>query len=429
MKALISAGGFGTRLVGLTGGEIPKPMVEICGKPILLYAIETLKNNGVDEFFISVSHLPEKIIGYFGDGFKFGVKINYIKEESPLGSGGALYYLKGKVNDDFIVCSGDVIFDIDVKKMLAFHKRKKAAATLFTHPNSHPYDSDIIVCDRNKRVKSIDLKTNKRDYAYFNNVNAGFFVFSPETLGLLSAPVKMNLERDFITRLIRSGERVYAYKSPEFIKDVGTPERFHAVEKQIESGLVFRRNLKNPQKAIFLDRDGTINVYKGFIRSAENIELVESAGDAIKAINESGYLAIVVSNQPVIARGEATFKDVDDTFRKIETLLGSYGAFIDGFYYCPHHPKKGFKGEVKRLKKDCDCRKPKIGLLKKAEKDFNLDLSACYIIGDSEVDVLTGVNAGIPQIKVKSGLYEEEKTRPTFYADDLKSAVDIILRG
>ena len=120
---------------------------------------------------------------------------------------------------------------------------------------------------------------------------------------------------------------------------------------------------------------------------------------------------------------------MDGIFAEIETLLGKCGAFIDAFYYCPHHPKKGFKGEVKRLKKECDCRKPKIGLLIKAQKDFNLDLKKCYIIGDSEVDVMTGVNAGIPQVKVKSDLNDEGKTHPTFYAQDLTEAVKIILKG
>lgn len=427
MIAFISAGGFGTRLKDLTGGEIPKPMVKICGKPILLRAIENLKDNEIKEFYISVSHLSEKITEYFGDGEKFGVKINYIKEETPLGSGGALYYIKGKVKEDFVFCSGDTVFDIDIKRMLAFHKRRKAAATLFTHPNSHPYDSDVIIAKKYGRITGIDLKTNDRNYDYPNNVNAGFFIIDPRTLDFFGKPEKVNLEHDFINSLIASGERVYAYKSPEYIKDAGTPERFKLVSEQIESGLVGRRNLKNPQKAIFLDRDGTINVYKGFIRSAEDIELTDGAGEAIKAINESEYLAIIVSNQPVIARGEATFSQVDGTFKKIDTLLGKYGAYIDGVYYCPHHPHKGFKGEVKRLKKDCDCRKPKIGLIKKACKDFNLDLSACYIVGDSETDVLTGINAGIPQIKVRSDLKEEEKTRPTYYAENIKQAVDIIL--
>lgn len=419
------AGGFGTRLKDVTGDEIPKPMARLCGKPILSYAVETLKNNGVDELFISVSYLSEKIIEYFGDGSDFGIKINYLREETPLGSGGALYYLKGNVKGDFIVCSGDTVFDIDVSRMLAFHKRRRAAATLFTHPNSHPYDSDLIICDRFGKVLRVDFKGGERHY-YKNNVNAGFFIVNSSALKFFDFPKKVNMEHDFINSLINSGERVYAYKSPEFIKDVGTPERFNAVAAEIAEGLPAKRNLSVPQKAVFLDRDGTINKYKGFIRSESEIELVDGAAQAIKRINESGYLAVIVSNQPVVARGEATFKDVDQTFDKIETLLGKEGAYVDGIYYCPHHPHKGFKGEVKRLKKDCECRKPKIGMLLKAQKDFNLDIEKCWMVGDSEADVLTGINAGILQIKVKSDLAETETVNPTYRANDLISAVKII---
>ncbi len=428
MYALLMAGGRGTRLASVTKDEIPKPMAELCGMPVIERAILSLKKNGVDDIFISLGHLGEKITDYVADGKKWGVRVQYIVEKEPLGSGGALYYLKDKVKENFVVCSGDTVFDIDVSRMLFYHKRKKAAVTLFTHPNSHPYDSDIIVTDRYGRVKKIDLKNKVRDYYYDNNVNAGFFIVSPAALSYFESPVKVNMEHDFIASLIAGGERVYAYKSPEYIKDAGTPERFARVGRDITEGLVERRNLKNRQRAVFLDRDGTINVYKGFIRRAEDIELAEGAAEAIKLINESGFLAIVVSNQPVIARGEATRAQVDEQFRKIQTLLGEKGAYLDGIYYCPHHPHSGFAGEVKRLKKVCDCRKPATGMLKAACKDFNLDMSECWIIGDSEADVMTGKNAGIPQVLLSGGLSDKCTAIPTSKAENILSAVKYVLR-
>lgn len=424
MKAYILAGGFGSRLVEVTKNLVPKPMAKIAGVPLLERAVLNLKENGIKEFFISVSHMSEKITEYFGNGEKFGVKITYIFEDTPLGSGGALYYLKGKVNGDFIVCSADTVFDIDVFRMHAYHKRKKAVATLFTHPNLHPYDSDIVQTDRYGKVTGFMLKNGVRNDYYKNNVNAGFIILNSKALEDLKAPTKMNLEHDFISGLIDGGERVYAYKSAEYIKDAGTPERFYAVESEILSGKVSARNYKNKQKAIFLDRDGTLNVYKGFINSHEQIELEKGVIEGVRKINQSGYLAIIISNQPVIARGEATRADVEKTFDKIQTLLGKEGAFIDGIYYCPHHPHKGFRGEVKRLKKECDCRKPKIGMIERAVKDFNLDLSKCCIIGDSEIDVLTGINAKIPQIQLKRGIAEGQKTEPTYVAEDFSTAVE-----
>lgn len=427
MEALIMAGGFGTRLSDITKGEIPKPMAIIAGKPIMEWAIICLKKYGVNNLYVSVSYLSEKIVEYFGDGSKFGVKINYIKEETPLGSGGALYYLKNKVSGDFIVCSGDTIFDINIKKMLAFHKKRKAKITLLTHPNNHPYDSDIILTDRNDRVKGILLKnTHEQEYCK-NNVNAGFFIISSTTLDYFDTLKKVNMEHDFVLSVIKSGQKVCAYKSTEYIKDVGTPERFYKTQGEIENGLVSARNLQNKQKAIFLDRDGTINKYDGFINTPQKLELYDFSAQAIKKINQSGYLAIVVSNQPVIARGEATFGQVEEIFDKMETLLGKEGAFVDAIFYCPHHPHKGFKGEVKRLKKECDCRKPKIGMLIKAQKKFNLDLSKCYIVGDSDLDVLTGINAGIKTVRINSELNQESYVNSTYYANNLSQAVDLIL--
>ena len=426
MKAYIMAGGKGTRLSSITKDEIPKPMALMCGKPILQHTIEKLVSNGITEIYISVGHLHEKIESYFEDGKRFGAEITYIVENEPLGSGGALFYLKDKIKETFLICSADTIFDIDIERMLRFHKMKNAQITLFAHPNLHPYDSDLVLKDENDCVVGFDLKNSERKHFYKNNVNAGFFILEPSTLEYFTEVRKLNLEHDFINYYIDK-KGVFCYKSTEYIKDVGTPERFAATEKDLRCGLVEKKNLKNKQKAIFLDRDGTINKYKGFIRKLEDIELVEDAVEAIKKINCSEYLAIIISNQPVIARGEVSFKLEDEMFNKIETLLGLGGAYIDGSFYCPHHPHKGYEGEVVELKIDCDCRKPKLGLIKKAVEEFNLDLKKCKFIGDSNVDVLTSKNAGIDCVKVKSDLHEENEEIPKFNADNLLQAVEFLI--
>ena len=176
---------------------------------------------------------------------------------------------------------------------------------------------------------------------------------------------------------------------------MGTPERFHQVEADYKNGVVQAKNLSNKQKAIFLDRDGTINKYVGFLRHIDDFELIEGVAEAIQLINQSGYLAIVVTNQPVIARGEVSWEELNGIHRKMATLLGKEGAYVDGIYICPHHPDKGFEGERPEYKIDCDCRKPKPGLLLQAAKDFNIDLSESYMIGDSHRDVEAGENAGV----------------------------------
>ena len=193
---------------------------------------------------------------------------------------------------------------------------------------------------------------------------------------------------------------MYAYDSSEYVKDMGTPERYEQVCRDYLSGKVERKNLRNPQKAIFLDRDGTVNHYVGFLRKIEDLELNEGAAEAIRRINDSDYLAIIVTNQPVIARGEVTFEQLRQIHNKLETLLGKEGAYIDGLYFCPHHPDSGYEGEVKELKIECDCRKPKPGMLLKAAEDFHIDLSQSYMIGDSDSDMGAGSAAGCKCIKI-----------------------------
>ena len=218
---------------------------------------------------------------------------------------------------------------------------------------------------------------------------------------------------------------MFAYDSPEYCKDMGTPERFEQVSRDFQHGTVAAKNLKNKQKAVFLDRDGTINRHIGFLRKPEELELLPGAAEAIKRINESGYLAIVVTNQPVIARGEVTVEKLEVIHNKLETELGKAGAYIDGLYYCPHHPDKGFEGEIVELKIDCDCRKPKPGMILKATEDFNISLEDSWTIGDGKNDILAGKNAGC-----KTVLIAEERNEDygaDVVASSLLAAVEEIL--
>ena len=425
MKVLILAGGKGTRMSSLTKNNIPKPMILLNGIPILERIILSFKKNGIKNFILSVNYLHKKIMEYFKDGKKWGVNIEFIIENYPLGSGGSLYYLKDKMQDDFIVCSGDLVLDVDINKIIDFHRKNKALITIVTHPNSHPYDSDLITVDKNNRVLHIKNKFEKRNYYYNNLVSAGLYIVNNKTLKYFKTEKPLNLEHDFINSFIKS-HKVFSYKSYEYIKDVGTPERLKMAEKDLQNGIVEKKNAQNKQKAIFIDRDGVINKYKGFINKVSQIELLEKVDEAIRIINSSGYLAIIVSNQPVIARGECSYKEVNEMFKKIETLLGESGAYIDGYYFCPHHPHSGYKGEIKKLKINCNCRKPNIGMLLTAVKDYNLDLSKCIIIGDTNTDVITGKNANIETFRVLCGMTENTIEKPDFVCKNLYEAVNII---
>lgn len=391
MKAVIMAGGKGTRIKEINS-EVPKPMIPVLDKPILQYQIECLARQGVKDITLIIGYLGFVIKEYFGDGTKYGVNISYIEEKEPLGTAGALYLLKEAIKDDFLLLCGDLIFDINVNRFYSAHKKMGGLVTLFTHPNSHPYDSGIIIADENCKVLNWLHKEDERLW-YRNRVNAGLHFVSPKIFERFTELKKRDLDRDVLKPLIRENN-LFVYDSPEYVKDMGTPDRYYSVTEDIKNGKVSAKNLNNRQKAVFLDRDGTINKYVGFLKSAKDFSLLDGVADAVKKINESGYLAIVVTNQPVIARGDTTLEELAEIHAKMETLLGEKGAYLDAIYYCPHHPDKGFEGERPEYKIECECRKPKAGLVFKAAKDFNINLSESWVIGDSVSDVQCGKNAG-----------------------------------
>lgn len=419
MKVVIMAGGKGTRIVSVKS-DVPKPMISIAGKPILEWQIANLKACGLTDITLVVGYMGHIIQDYFDNGSRFGVQIRYFVEDTPLGTAGALFQMP-QLTEDFLLMCGDVVLDVDFKRFIEFHYKNKAWASLMAHPNGHPYDSSLLVTkvlppqvegglpvDTHCVVQWMN-KEDERTY-YKNRVNAGIEMISPillqETMKNVvprhpENPEKIDLDRDVLKPNIKSG-RIFAYDTPEYIKDMGTPDRYFEVERDILSGKVKARNLKNRQKAVFLDRDGTINKYVGFLTKPEQFELIPGVADAIKLINKSGYLAIVVTNQPVIARGECTWDDLNLIHRKMETELGKTGAFVDGIYVCPHHPDKGFEGERPEYKTICDCRKPAPGLILRAAQDFNIDLSQSMMIGDSDNDIEAGLQAGLKDcIKVE----------------------------
>ena len=404
MKTVIMAGGKGTRISSVAS-DIPKPMIKIEGKPVLEHEIECLRDQGFKDVIITVSHLGSIIMDYFGDGSGFGVQIEYFNEETPLGNAGALFKLRDQLEGDFLLLNADAIFDVDFNRFVDYHKRKGGLVTLFTHPNSHPYDSGVLIADENGAVETWLTKEDIRPQWYRNRVNAGLHVINPavldmtgidpETVGTIvnGKTVKVDLDRQILKPLCGTG-KMFCYDSPEYVKDMGTPDRYEAVCRDFVAGRVKAKNLKQKQKAVFLDRDGTINKYVGFLRNIDDFELLPGVAETVKKINAYGYLAIVVTNQPVIARGEVTVLQLQEIHNKMETLLGAEGAYLDAIYYCPHHPQKGYEGEVPELKIECDCRKPKPGMLLKAAEDFNIDLGSSWMVGDGENDIKAGKAAG-----------------------------------
>ena len=414
MKVVIMAGGKGTRMLSIAS-DIPKPMIPIEGRPVLEREIECLCEQGFTDILITVGHLGNVIMDYFGNGLKFGAHITYYFEKKPLGNAGALFQVKDQLTDDFLLLNADAMFDIDFNRFVQYHKTHDAVATLFTHPNSHPYDSGVIIADEHMAVRKWLAKEDERPEYFKNRVNAGLHVLNKKILEQTVEGGQIDLDRQLLKPLAGTGQ-MYCYDSPEYVKDMGTPERYYAVCKDFANGIVKARNLKKRQKAIFLDRDGTINEYVGFLTDIKEFHLLDGVAEAIRKINASGYLAIVVTNQPIIARGEVSFTELQEIHNKMETLLGAEGAYIDAIYFCPHHPDKGFEGERVEYKISCDCRKPKPGMLLKAAEDFNIDLSRSWMVGDGKNDVEAGKNAGCKTVLIGTEDYGQDRKVSSLFA-------------
>jgi len=430
MKLAIIAGGKGTRL-GLK--DIPKPMIDIGGKPLLEYQINLAKKYGITEIFILSGHLSEVIEEYFGNGSRFGVTITHVVEDMPMGTAGAVKQLKGIINDRFMVFYGDTVFDVNLQDMMDFDVLEKSMATVLVHPNDHPYDSDLLDIDGNSRVTAFYPKPHESGRFYKNLVNAALYILDPRIFSYIPDNRPSDFGKDIFPSLLKSGQSIRAYKTAEYIKDMGTPERFEKTKNDILSGKVAWLNRSNKRKAVFLDRDGVINREVGDLRKVEQFELLEGVAESIRKINKSEYLCIVITNQPGLAKGFYSFNTLAQIHNKMDSLLGRNGAFIDGLYYCPHHPEQGFPGEVPELKIECECRKPKPLLFFNAERDFNIDLAKSYFIGDRYIDVQAGKNAGTKTILVKTGFAGSDRNssspQPDHYFDSLSEAVDFIMEG
>jgi len=428
-QAVILAGGKGTRLKNIIS-DIPKPMTPILGKPLLHYIIEQCIKYEIKNLCLLVSYKNEIIQEYFGDGKKFGVTIKYIVEDVPRGTAGALIDALSILEEQFLVLYGDTYFDIDFNTFWDFHDNHNGVASVFLHPNDHPYDSDLVEVDAFDQIQSIHPYPHDDSWRQ-NLVNAAVYIFQKNALkGFISKTKTTDIAKNLFPWMLQSKLKINGYRSTEYIKDMGTPERLSKLESDIKSEKVRRLRKDVPKIAIFIDRDGTINKEVNHLSNLEQLELIEGAAKAICKINETGILAIVVTNQPVVARGELDEDGLKLIHNKLETLLGREGAYIDKLYYCPHHPDSGYKGEIKSLKFNCECRKPNTELFKKAEREFNILLEKSWVIGDRTSDIMAAHNAGMKSVLVQTGFAGGDKkfdVEPSFVSKNLSEAVELVL--
>ena len=431
LQAVILAGGKGTRLAERLGGK-PKPLVDVCGKPLLGIQIEALIANGVRDIVILVNHEAEQIQAYI-DGANFDCRITLVDDGEPKGTAGATLATLDILHDTFLVVYGDTLFDIDIQHMLKRHTENEAEITLFLHPNDHPADSDLVEIDAAGWVTAFHPYPHPPRSLLRNLVNAAFYVIDKKSLIPWSGRTDFpDFAKHLFPEMLRNGARIHGYVSYEYIKDLGTPKRLDKVERHLWNGVAARARRDQKQKAVFLDRDGTLNALRDYVRKPDDLEVFGMAGEAIRKLNEAEYRVVVITNQPVLARGESTDAQMRLIHGKLEQDLGAKGAYLDALYLCPHHPHRGFPGEVAELKRDCSCRKPGTELIEKAVRDLNIDLTRSWMIGDSSADIAMAERAGLTSILVRTGESGQDgkwPATPDHVADDVGQAVNIVLKN
>ena len=428
----ILAGGMGSRLKSRIGHE-PKPMTIINRKPLLEHQIELCLEYGYNKIALLVHYQSQIIKDYFGDGSKFGVELSYIVEREARGTAGALLDALYVMDERFLVLYGDTYADINLRAFWDFDRQRESAGTILIHPNDHPHDSDLIEVDNRGALIAVHSYPHSEGVDCPNLVNAALYILDKKSLlDFIPHDHKTDLAKNTFPALLAAGKKLYSYKTAEYIKDMGTPERLDKVERDINEGLPENLSGRNARVAVFLDRDGTLNLEVNYLNTPDRLVLLDGAADAVRRINSAGMLAIGVTNQPVMARGELTPEGLKNIHMRLDRLLGERGAYLDNIYVCPHHPDKGFPGEISELKMECLCRKPKTGLFDLAVQEFNISRRDSWMVGDTTSDILAGRRAGLRTILVRTGYSGRDfkyDIDSDFVAHDLAGAVDWILCG
>jgi D,D-heptose 1,7-bisphosphate phosphatase len=429
---VIVAGGRGARLASVIG-DSPKVLVPVGGKPVLQHQLELAAATGIEEVTIFAGHLAEKIHEFVSDGSQFGLKVRILTEKDPMGNAGAVLQSLDLLPEHFLVVYGDLMIAVDLRRIAQLHMDREADLTILVHPNDHPQDSDLVEIDADDWVTAIHTYPHPPDQCFDNLVNGALYVVRRDSLRPWSAFLgKQDFTKNIMSGLVANGGRVLAYRSSEYLKDIGTPSRLQTAEADWRAGRISLQKFGSGQPAVFLDRDGTLCVEKGHLSVPEDLELLPGVGSTLRTLRQAGFHLVVLTNQPVIARGEATEGEVAAIHRRLAWEIGKEGAYLDAIYVCPHHPDRGFPGERVELKTHCECRKPGTKLFEQACQDLGIDAANSWMIGDQSRDIEMARRAGLRSILVQTGAAGRDgqfSASPDHIAEDLTAAAAVILQS
>lgn len=376
MKVIILAGGLGTRLRTVVS-DVPKPMAKIDGTPFLEILMDNMLHYGATEFILCVSYMREKISSYFGDSYK-GCPIRYSIEEEPLGTGGAIkqaFDLFGL--DKAVVINGDSFIKMDYADFYKKNSGQILSIALKYMDNASRYG---LVETQGDYILRFNEKSTE---AKSGLINAGIYLINKALWQYAPKENKFSFEKDVLEKYIGKIKASF-YQTEDYFIDIGVPESYAQANRELKQVIGFKN------KALFLDRDGVINVDKHHVYKIEDCEFIEGIFDLCRQAKRKGYKLIVVTNQAGIAKGIYTEEDYFKFRDYVHAEFEKQGCPIDAEYYCPYH----IEGQGK-YRKDSEDRKPNPGMILKAAKDFNIDLSQSILIGDKESDIEAGKNAGV----------------------------------
>ncbi len=374
-QAVIIAGGLGTRLKPFTETN-PKPMYPFEGKPFIEYLVRQVSSFGISDVLILLGYLPEKIMEYLGDGSRFGVHIEYDITPVEYETGQRLHHALPKLQAEFLFMYCDNYCPVNYKQLLHDYEQHQSWIQLTAYANRDNYTKDNLKISEDGQLLLYD---KKRMSDNLKGVDIGYAIINRDVIKMLpEEPV--NFEAYVYPKLVRQ-QKMFVTICEHRYYSVGSWERINLTQE------FFKR-----KKAVFLDRDGTLNVRPPkacYVEKPEDFYWLSGAKEAIRKLNENDYLVILISNQPGIARGNLTEDMLSQIHGKMKADLQKTGARLDAVYYCPHNWNDG-----------CFCRKPNPGMLFQAQRDFSLNLRNCVLVGDDERDIEAATRADVKGILV-----------------------------
>lgn len=395
-QAVVLVGGFGTRLGALTDAT-PKPLLEVAGVPFVHHVLRAVAAAGVADILLLAGHLGDQVAATFDGQRLGGARIRVRVEPAPLGTAGGLRHFAGDLADRFFVLNGDSYFDFDLNRL---------AATLSGGGSGDGGGGATAVvalkamadCRRYGRVVTEPAAADGRVTAFLEKdptadgpglINAGVYAFDRTVIGLIP-PGGASMEQHVLPVLAAAG-RLQAVVGDGYFIDIGIPDALAAARVDLP------RRLRRP--AVFFDRDGVLNHDSGYTHRIADLRLIDGAVAAVRRCNAAGRWVFVVTNQAGVARGLYDEAAVHAFHGALQRALRSAGAHVDAFYHCPHHPG----GTVAGYARDCDCRKPKPGMIEQALREWPVERAASVLIGDRPSDIDAARAAGIRGLLFSGG--------------------------